>query len=641
MFGILPRNLSFLLFTSLSLIVACVDEPPSGTSSLTDEMPERDRREPPRETPDTGENDGCLASLSILSGQNQTLNVGQTAQLTVRYADCHDAAVVDGNVSFSVVGDAADARLSVRNATTDTAGEVSVELTAGYEGAEFSVVAEALRATSVTFFVDVIPEPTGAIEVSLRYEGEEPHDVFDVSLHDGPCDVVDPFAPADTVRAATSVSRLTYRPTFTGVPTGSNHAVAVQASNGDDVLGSGCVDSILVIGGQTTTVSVTISDLPVVFSGVYTLDNELDLAAALPPSISSTLHIFDEMTDDNDLYGDHVTEDYGLDPAAFLLDFVYREFCCWEATGGNLFAECREQPMTHPLGDLSQIYIKDFQFWNGAQPNIDGACGVLEENNIITNTLGYTSLDVQQQVQDLILSSVPEAGLRLLEMSGDLSRAFTQMQIISELTILDVSEHKDGNFTHELKTMIVDVHDLDGVLHTTEFELAAAGLTSLSHTGVTTVVDGRLQIPEHDFQLDFGSLLLYVYQNVMLPMLECDPDWDGVHEPCASTTDLFATWIDCDSVGSWLGQLVGGLADFSVLCDWGLLAAGAYVDEEIRSSIDAETIVSLAGECEASELGERREAVTLVNGTWAGTLTEDTYTADFSGTFSGTRNEEE
>ena len=636
---IFRRCLLFLLLVSLVPAVACVDEPLTDTSAISDGTPGPDR-DAPRRTPGADNSDSCRASLNIVSGQNPTVAVGQSIELTVRYADCFGEPVANINISFDVSGDAIDTRLSARTTPTDATGEATITVDAGFAGTRFFVEASAVGANPVTFQVEVLPTPTGSIEVRMTYSGEQLHDTFDVSLHDGDCESIDPYSDDDTPVATATVTGITHRPTFTGVPVGSTYAVTVQAIVGTEVLGSDCVDPVTVSGGQTTMVDITVRDLPVVFSGVFTLDNDLDLAEALPPSISTTLHIFDEMTDDYDLYGDPATENFGLDPAAFLLDFIYREFCCWEADPGNTFAECREQSETHPTGDLSQLYIEDFQFWNGAQPDIDGACGVLEENNIITNTLGYTSLDVQQQVQDLITSSVPEAGMRILQLGGDLSRAFTEMQIVSELTVLDVAEHKDGNFTHELKTMIVEIHDLDGVLHTTEFELAAAGLTSLTHSGVTSVVDNRLQIPEHSFRLDFGKLLLYVYSSVMLPLLECDADWDGVHEPCTSTTDLFGTWLNCEDVGSWLGQLIGVPADFSVLCDWGLVAAGAYVDSEIQAAVDAETIITLSGECEASSLDQRRQAMTLENGVWDGTLTEHTYTADFTGAFNGIRNEE-
>ena len=521
-----------LLLSASFLFVACGDDPVNTTSNLTQNTEPDTNEEPDRGTPDMGETGRCVSTLNILSGQNQTPTAGQDTELTVRYADCFTNPVVGATVSFEIIGDPGDSRLATTNMNTDDLGEASVTLTAGFEEVSFSVEVTALNADPVTFSITVNPRPNGDIEAHMTYSGEHTLSAFTMRVWDGRCEAVDPFTPTGALHTAVPVTTVGAPARVAAVLIGDDYAVSLHAAFDGNVLAYACVEPVEVLSGQTTIVDVILTDLPVTYNGVFELDNVFDMADALPPSISDTVHLFYEMGDDDDADGNFETEDYGIDPAAFLLDFVYREFCCWEAVGGD-FNTCNAQDFTHPRGDLEQMYTKDFATWSGAQPVERFMCGILAYN-------WGANQAIQKEVQDLIVEAVPDVLLRILVLTSDLSGAFTNMQITSELTIVEVDENKEGNFTHELQTMTVDLHDLSGTLHSFEFALSEAGLSNEAYTGVTSVVDERLQIPEHTFNIDFGRLLHYIYLNLLLPLLDCDPDGDGTTEACTSTGDLFA-----------------------------------------------------------------------------------------------------
>lgn len=628
-----------VLSTALMLTaLACGGDPPAGSNGFVD--PDQGGR-PDLGSPDTGDVtdeepvETCDLELAAPGGPNLSVAAGSTAALTVLLADCDGIPPEAGTlVTFTTQGETGGAALQARNAPTDEGGVAFVNLRAGLTPATFDVLVETEGARSLTLHVTVSAAPSGTIEVTIAIEGTITFDSFSPLLYAATaCDDLGPYGRPAALQQTAPVVTTSTHPSFTDVPVGSGYAVVVTADKDGGLLGYGCTDELSVSGGQQTDALVTVGEIPIVFTGVYALDNLFDMSDALPPSVATTLQIFDEMTDDDDLYGNLATEDYGLDPAAFLLDFVYRQFCCWEATGSNRdWDSCNAQSFQHPTGDLSALYLHSFFSWSGAQPIFTGACGAL--------AFGANEA-AQDYVQGLIMDNAPGAALDLLQIAGDLSRAFTDMHITSELRVADAYLTKNSDFTHELLTMIVDLHDLDGDLHEFEFALAEAGLTNLAYTGETGVAEGHiLVIPEHSFRLDFGRLLHYIYLNGVLPLLDCDADGDGFTEPCESTADLFRTWIDCDSVGIWVEDNLGVFTadEGAAFCTAGLRVAGLAVEGQIAGATDRETVITLQGTTQAGALDERRRATELANGAWSGTLSEDSVEIGaFEGIFTGVR----
>jgi len=572
---------------------------------------------------------GCLNTLTAVDS-DLVLGTNSSNPLEVTYATCTGQGLDGVAIAFEIVGDAEGARLSAQQALTDVDGVAEMNLTTGDE-ADFEVIATGPNDEAVIFDVQVSANAVGSITVAMTYAGAADLDAFAATLYeDTPCSELTGFDRPTAFLTLPPVDLLSDRPRFATVPAGTDYTVTVHASEGGAALAFGCADEVEVLGGFNTDVRLSLTELPVIFDGEYTLDNRFDLTGSLPPSVANALLILDELTDDDDPDGDPVTEDYGIDPAAFLLDFVYRQFCCWEATSGD-FDDCQAQEFTHPFGDLEQLYTQDFTSWSGAQPSVRFLCGGLETANPIAQTL----------VQDLINDNVPGVALRLLDIVGDLSRAFTDMNIISRLQISDVFTDKIGNFTHELVTMVVELHDLDGNINEYEFALAAAGLRNLTYSDDTTASESNvLTIPSHQFQLDMGRLLQYVFTDVLLPSLDCDPDGDGTSTPCSSLADLFATWIDCVAVGVSLEDNVGILSasSYEGFCQTGLTLAGGFVEDQIGELVDAATVVTIEGTVLAGEIDANRVATTLVDGEWDGLLEEDdTEIGAFTGTFSGDR----
>ena len=574
----------------------------------------------------------CPKTLTAVGNKARAVNAGANTTLSVKLSDCKGA-LSGRQVNFTLQGAASGSSLSANQASTNATGNASVTLTAGTTAATFKVKAAFSATVAVLFDITVKASQFGTVVAKLSYKGSKTFSQFVPFLwQNKPCSTLDAFSLPKALKNATPVALITGQPKFTNVPVGTGYSVGVTAHGGGKILGFGCVDQLTVSGAKTTTALVPIKNLPVVYSGTYNLDNKFNLTGVLPSSVANTITMLYEAGDDNDLKNEsnkNGTGEYGVDPAAFLLDFVFREICGWECKSGEKFSNCSE--INHPKGDLKALYHNNFTKWKGAQPRSFGLCGVLDW----PNSSGYVHYSLQSQLQAMIKANASAKVLNFLQIASDLSSAFTNMRVKSILTLNNVYDDKFGNYTHELKKMVIDVHDINGKKHTQEFDLTAAGLTNLKYTGNTTSKNDVLQIPSHSFKLQFGMILEYIYLKILLPKLGY-----------TSTAQMFQTFVNCQSVGTWLYTQVKSYVgispysakDFEKYCGKALQAAGTWIEGEIHKLVKDSSTFTLQGTCEAGQpLGPKRLATTLVGGKWAGKITDSSSTKTFTGTFTGKR----
>jgi hypothetical protein len=354
-----------------------------------------------------------------------------------------------------------------------------------------------------------------------------------------------------------------------------------------------------------------------VYDGVYRIESVLQANGTPVPSVVVGVAAFDELVDDDELSGDLMAGSFGLDPAAYLMDFVYREFCCWEASPGADFDSCQAQATTHPSGDLRDLYLESFSSWDGAQSRFVAACAGLSLSNE----------SVQQLAQDQVTAVTPFIVTSLPQIASDLDAVFSTLRLVSELEITNLGPGESGVVTHTLTHLVADLHDFDGNSVRFLLDLSGAGLTNLSWTGMaSTDLDGILTIPAHDFRVDLGRLLQQLWVSKVLP-------YHGV----ATTADLFSLWVDCGPIGTVLadegGTLVGA-ATYSAYCEVGVLASAARFDSELAAMVSSETTLTLDGTGTPTALDPNMIVVGL-DGTWNGTLGEDMITLGAAnGTFS-------
>ena len=245
--------------------------------------------------------------------------------------------------------------------------------------------------------------------------------------------------------------------------------------------------------GNVTPVTITINDIQSL-SGLYKLDNRFDLTTRCPISVASAISIF-ELTDDkgdpgngNPACGTRAApapEYCGTDPAAFLLDFVYRQMCHWECNSNDSFSSCAQA--NHPLGDLSAIYLHNFMSWSAAIPYAS-ACAARSRT---------TAPKLEPLVQNAIEKNIPSMALEILNIAGDLAGACGDAHYhvgaahrVAHREAGQLHAHAEGDNRHgaNLPTAIAAARPSSS---------QAAGLTHGSDGLGGSANNGVLTIPDH------------------------------------------------------------------------------------------------------------------------------------------------
>ena len=570
-------------------------------------------------------NPNLAPALDFVSDEMQTLQFGQTVDLAVRYYDLNTQTAIAGEqISYAIAGDTAGSQLGALMATTDAAGEARVSFIAGQQNGTVSVEVSppAGGGSPIAFQIVISDVPVGSIAVSMAYLGELPLEHLLPQLYRGvSCSGLDPDAlPVPIGTTDPPLSSINDTTSWSALEVGTDYAVTVTGNVGPNVRAFGCVDAVAVEQSMNTDVPVALADLdwPGPVLGTYELVNQLDFGGKLPGSVQTSVNLLAELTDDDDVDCNTSTQDYGQDPGAFLTDFVMRQTCHWECLSGEDFDTCSE--IDHGYGDLEALCTNNMMTWDGGQPKFFGGCGSWE--------VGAPWL--QDQINAYVAQHVPGGVLAFAEMAGDIARAINQAKIYSELNVQEGSDTSQP-MTHRLVQMEVLLHDMNGAEHTFLFELADAGLTSLQTNSAISVDGTDVTIPEHEFNLSYGKLVQYIYVNGLLPLFGF-----------SSTGGMFASWVDCASVGQWLALNVAWVPmsaqGWKSFCDSGIQLAGDTFDNQLAGTIEAEGVLSLEGTCVAADIDPITNiASTLSNGQWVGSWNEvNGGSGDISGTFEGT-----
>ncbi|MFT5432330.1 MAG: hypothetical protein ACI9OJ_003029 [Myxococcota bacterium] len=466
--------------------------------------------------------------------------------------------------------------------------------------------------------------PCGTLSVQVTYSGSKTLTAVTASAY---VDMDCATALTQSASAATVSASGTLAAPIALVPLAASksYALVVRATGPENVAREICKADVAVDGAQTS-VSVALSDGPAAVSlnGTYALSSELDFGASLPPSIAGFVANLDEMSDDHDIFNEDPTNDqYGQDPAAFVLDFVYRQFCCWEAIGPDAdFGSCKDQDVQHKAGDLSAIYLQDFTQWEGAQPVTTGLCGALGA--------GVDPL-LQAIVIEVLEANAPGLGNLLAHIPTDLGNAIRHMRIRSELQLSGANVTTSTAFNHRLVTLTVTLHNLEGVASELEIDLAKAGIEAPAQSGMVTANALEVTLPLHVFPLDVGKLISHIYTAGLLPLLGYE-----------SSLAMVSSWVDCVPLSLKLEEEIPDLGfldeeDYEKFCGKGLEEAADFIDDTVAEIVEAKILLSLSGSASVGEVGVDGIVQTLISGVWAGQWKEGDAEGLFPGTFDGHR----
>lgn len=573
------------------------------------------------------------AFLEFVSEPTQNLRFGDTAELTVAYlAEGEVGGPIEGaNLEWEIIGTAGGSSLSASQCTTDGSGQCTIRLAGGMSETTFRVRVTPPEGDSIEFMIGVADFDAGSILVELAYSGERDFNPIETFLYDGlDCGSVDITSLPTALASAVPVARVTDRPSFANVEARGGYSVLVIGRVAGEALGFGCTEDVTVAAGEQTTVTVTLNDLSMEpqVTGVYDLQNRFDFTEGLPGSVGTAITVLDELTDDNDIGGNPSTMDYGQDPGAFIIDFAMRESCAWECLPDDDYDSC--DPMNHPLGDISAVYEQNFMNWNLAQSRFTGGCYLWE--------LGVEP--AQEFINAQLESFLPGLLSNLVVSLGDVARALNDARINSRLIIFP-----GGGTTpmmrHDLDMMEVTITDLEGMPMTFMINLRDAGFRTGTASFTGTLDGDELQIPMHQFAVNFGELVQYIYTNALLPALGY-----------TSTAEMLSGWINCPAIASNLYDWFDdedtpaietppfGITEEEIegYCSDGLVLAGSFLDSQLGSLVTVEDgTLSMAGLGTMGDYNAANIATTISDGQWTGNWGELEASAEFTGTFTGMR----
>ncbi len=522
-------------------------------------------------------------SVRLLDGQNQGI-ASQDVRATLYDAQSNDrtATGVDGSL------------LRASNARTDAMGVATFQFSAGMldTTARIRFGSDAVAPMTAPY-VDLFVRRAGAGNLVVkavyvpdgrpnggRYTFRQINKANVAIFQQDNCDMLramatnlrgaylqlPPIQPFDAVGNTTRVNDL---------DDGARFSVAVQAATADDrVLAFGCASGVTISGGTDTTIEIPLTDLPLQFKGTFQVIHKFDLTDMLTNSGVEGLDTVNEV--------------------------------------------------------LRIIGIIGNANGNRGQEIIRLICEVAMLDETLCDVVEIVGDDI---INNLIEMYVPMEILRILEIIGDIYSIVSELTVLGEIQFTAAAPDMNGDlpmtdnrwqfFRFQWRSGCPEPNPDDCVR---TFPIGAEGESRPIAGPFTAHLQGiTLQIPEHSLNVQYGSILLNIAEDWIIPAILGQPGPISLRDvladilPCETINDSFpggANSMFCERI------LVGALSDL-VSAQLGRLNA----------DIDAFT---LTGTAEPKDTDGDLQIDRLDNGAWTGTIDFGNMTqVPFRGCFSG------
>jgi hypothetical protein len=234
-------------------------------------------------------------------------------------------------------------------------------------------------------------------------------------------------------------------------------------------------------------------------------------------------------------------------------------------------------------------------------------------------------------VNNLLTSLAPDfiSGVKQLGSNlSDLARKFT----LSSEMISATTQPTDRAMpvTHRLQSIIWNING-----KTSEYTFASYGMTNPQVDGLSLHLQNNIEllIPEHVFEIRFGSFLLAGLNTLIIP---------AINSSASSLTDLMNGWINCREVGAKINTTINLLGDafWQGACDLSVKALSTYIEQSIVKIDQDQSKLLIHGKCNLTDANNDLFMDTMSNGAWSGSfmLNKNTATIDpAKNTFTGQR----
>jgi hypothetical protein len=355
---------------------------------------------------------------------------------------------------------------------------------------------------------------------------------------------------------------------------GATFSVAVQALNREDnVLAFGCASGVTITGGAPTTVDVPVTDLPLQYKGRFDVVNKFDLTDMLSNSGVSELETVDQVLEIIGIIG-NADGDRG--------NAIIALFC-----------------------DVANLD--------------EGICTIVQ-------TVGGRAID------GLIEEFVPAEVLNILNIVGDIYNIVSELTVVGQIEFtagtpdmngdLPVTDNRWNRFQFNWRSGCPEPDPADCVR---SFAIGPeANSRPINGQFTAKLVGVQLQIPEHSFTVEYGTILLAVTQDWIIPAILGEPGPVDLEE-------VLGRLLPCDVIN----ESIGG----SMFCESVLVAALSDLITDQISRLDVNVNqFTLQGTCDPKDTDGDLNIDLLDNGVWTGTIAfTDDARIPFRGCFKGCR----
>ncbi len=503
-------------------------------------------------------------------------------------------------VRFDIEGDnPGHGEVSIQEVVTDEAGKAQSQLSVGSEPGEYTLVVSAPAAEPVRVPVAVRPRPTGRLEVSVESVGPGRLIRSEVYVMPGTnrCPynpVVIPFG--ELVKA--TVSGVGETTSFDGHRFVADEPLTLWARGmvGSNTMSTwaaaGCQENVVVPANGTASLTLSMVQRPLNCVGTFDVTGQYDFTDAIPGTAGEVIRRLDDLFNNT---------------ARFLIDGIQDLL---EAFLGGIIATVinwvvdQIQPMVEDwinqwILDIAPDWLLDF-FQIGR--------------------------DLLQIVNNLEMLSV----IRFDKTGSDFQVAGTEEWVGIALywrLNCDADDPPDcGRHEFNMEDLLQVEQPLEAV-----FATFNARVNNFN----------RLRMDPHDVNLQYGRLILFVLNELILPAVA-----DGAH----SLTEAVINVLDCESLawsvcgddGEWGGEYLGVRVGFDVddVIDWCEGAAGFLGDtvEDILGDLGFDSVLTIEGSCDLYEDDFDLIVDRLESGSYRGWFNVDGLQGDpFTGEFRGDR----
>lgn len=501
---------------------------------------------------------------------------------------------VDQQVEFEIVPAGTAAELSVARARTDGDGLAEVRVNAGDVPESLTVQITSACARPIEIDVDVLDLPTGDLRVGFNYPFADVYEIsplqVDLFLTDEmTCrDIERDELPPGAMRTQETGSTLNTT-TFERLGVDSGYTVLVTGFGAvGERAARGCLENVLIREDTINEVTVDLYLLPLNPPGTYDVLSYWDFRDALSESGEVGATIVQIL----DLF-----EDPGRGIVEFILTLV-------EDYVGGLIADG----------------IGLFLDLTGLDDVISGAINDLIDSSPLLSDIVTIGRDLRAIIAELEVISKLEIG-----------------KLGSDYEVFGIDEWIGLSLYWRLGCDETSPPDCGRI----PIVIDSVGLGAMRGEWTGRVLGyNRLEIDRHPVDFEYGRLILFVLENLVLPAI--------TGEPAPVTLEgLMSAIINCDGIGDFVvggsGDCVGALgieicdSDIEGFCESFISFTFGGLFEGFVSSLSFDAVLDVRGDVNLINVDDNLDVDHLIDGMYVGSISIGSAPTPFTAAFCGVR----